>query len=179
MLKLIKTAISRTIWKDKSERGVILFDEFAKQLKFPSVMESVEYYYQAIRKQNGAIGTILQTINQLPVGNTASSILDNTFLFYCLRNEKGYDSLVKRLGLNSHDHNQLKSLKSQRQGDLKYTEFFLKIGSESNVFRLEVPKEVYAAYLTDGREHSELMELYESKGDMEEAIQLFIKQKKW
>src|SRR5690606_6124153 len=56
MLKLIKSAIQRTIWKNRSERGIILFDEFAKQLKFDNVLESVEFYYQAIRKQNGAIG---------------------------------------------------------------------------------------------------------------------------
>ncbi|MEO2081935.1 TraG family conjugative transposon ATPase, partial [Leeuwenhoekiella sp.] len=56
MLKLIKTAVQRTIWRNKAERGIILFDEFAKQLKFENVLESVEFYYQAIRKQNGATG---------------------------------------------------------------------------------------------------------------------------
>ena len=30
MLKLIKSAIQRTIWKNKAEKGIILFDEFAK-----------------------------------------------------------------------------------------------------------------------------------------------------
>src|SRR5690606_17229845 len=39
MLKLIKSAIQRTIWKNRSERGIILFDEFAKQLKFDNVLE--------------------------------------------------------------------------------------------------------------------------------------------
>jgi len=44
MLKLIKTAIQRTIWQNKEEKGIILFDEFAKQLKFDNVLESVEFY---------------------------------------------------------------------------------------------------------------------------------------
>src|SRR5690606_9496925 len=48
MLKLIKSAIQRTIWQNRSEKGIILFDEFAKQLKFANVLESVEFYYQAI-----------------------------------------------------------------------------------------------------------------------------------
>ena len=78
MLKLIKSAIQRTIWKNRSEKGIILFDEFAKQLKFENVLESVEFYYQAIRKQNGAIGIILQSINQLPENATSASILENT-----------------------------------------------------------------------------------------------------
>ena len=170
MLKLIKSAIQRTIWKNRAEKGIILFDEFAKQLKFENVLESVEFYYQAIRKQNGAIGIILQSINQLPNNSTSASILENTQVIYSLNNEKGYDELQKRLNLSSHDLNQLKSIKNNLTGPRKYTEMFIKIGKESNIFRLEVPKEVYAAYLTDGRENEAIMKLYEKHQNMEKAI---------
>lgn len=173
MLKLIKSAIQRTIWKNRAEKGIILFDEFAKQLKFENVLESVEFYYQAIRKQNGAIGIVLQSINQLPNNSTSASILENTQVIYSLRNEKGYEELQKRLNLSSHDLNQLKSIKNNFVGERKYTEIFIKIGKESNVFRLEVPKEVYAAYLTDGTENDLIMQLYEKHGNMEKAIQEF------
>ena len=173
MLKLIKSAIQRTIWKNRAEKGIILFDEFAKQLKFDNVLESVEFYYQAIRKQNGAIGIILQSINQLPNNSTSASILENTQVIYSLNNEKGYDELVKRLNLSSHDLNQLKSIKNNLSGPRKYTEMFIKIGKESNIFRLEVPKKVYAAYLTDGTENEEIMKLYEAHNDMEKAITEF------
>ena len=178
MLKLIKSAIQRTIWRNRSERGIILFDEFAKQLKFPNVLESVEFYYQAIRKQNGAIGIILQSINQLPENTTSASILENTQVIYSLRNEKGYDALQKRLKLSSHDLNQLKSIRNNLSGERKYTEIFIKIGKESNVFRLEVPPEVYAAYLTDGTESTEITNRYEKTQDMEQAIKSFIHLKK-
>ncbi|RDK89160.1 TraG family conjugative transposon ATPase [Marinirhabdus gelatinilytica] len=170
MLKLIKSAIQRTIWKNRAEKGIILFDEFAKQLKFENVLESVEFYYQAIRKQNGAIGIILQSINQLPNNSTSASILENTQVIYSLNNEKGYTELVKRLNLSSHDLNQLKSIKNNLSGPRKYTEMFIKIGKESNIFRLEVPKEVFAAYLTDGQENEEIMRLYEKHQNMEKAI---------
>ncbi|WP_339714639.1 TraG family conjugative transposon ATPase [uncultured Kriegella sp.] len=170
MLKLIKSAIQRTIWKNRAEKGIILFDEFAKQLKFENVLESVEFYYQAIRKQNGAIGIILQSINQLPNNSTSASILENTQVIYSLNNEKGYDELVKRLNLSTHDLNQLKSIKNNLSGPRKYTEMFIKIGKESNIFRLEVPKKVYAAYLTDGTENEEIMKLYDEHQDMEKAI---------
>src|SRR5690606_1664822 len=170
MLKLIKSAIERTIWRNRSERGIILFDEFAKQLKFDNVLESVEFYYQAIRKQNGAIGIILQSINQLPENSTAASILENTQVIYSLRNEKGYDALAKRLKLSSHDLNQLYSIRNNLSGDRKYTEIFIKIGKQSNIFRLEVPPEVYAAYLTDGEESDAIMSLFEKTHDMKQAI---------
>ncbi len=173
MLKLIKSAIQRTIWKNRVEKGIILFDEFAKQLKFENVLESVEFYYQVIRKQNGAIGIILQSINQLPNNSTSASILENTQVIYSLHNEKGYDELQKRLNLSSHDLNQLKSIKNNLSGPRKYTEMFIKIGKESNIFRLEVPKEVYAAYLTDGIENDAIMSIYDQTGSMEEAIKKF------
>ncbi|WP_106145295.1 TraG family conjugative transposon ATPase [Flagellimonas meridianipacifica] len=173
MLKLIKSAIQRTIWRNRAEKGIILFDEFAKQLKFDNVLESVEFYYQAIRKQNGAIGIILQSINQLPNNHTSASILENTQVIYSLNNEKGYDELVKRLNLSSHDLNQLKSIKNNLSGPRKYTEMFIKIGKESNIFRLEVPKEVYAAYLTDGKENEAIMAIYERTQNMEQAIKEF------
>ncbi|RXJ45698.1 TraG family conjugative transposon ATPase [Gelidibacter gilvus] len=173
MLKLIKSAIQRTIWKNRAEKGIILFDEFAKQLKFDNVLESVEFYYQAIRKQNGAIGIILQSINQLPNNSVSASILENTQVIYSLNNEKGYTELVKRLNLSSHDLNQLKSIKNNFSGARKYTEMFIKIGKESNIFRLEVPKEVYAAYLTDGQENAAIMAIYEKTNNMELAIKEF------
>lgn len=174
MLKLIKSAIQRSIWKNRQEKGIILFDEFAKQLKFENVLESVEFYYQAIRKQNGAIGIILQSINQLPDNATSASILENTQVIYSLNNEKGYQALVDRLHLSSHDHKQLKSIKNNLTGPRKYTEMFIKIGRQSNIFRLEVPPEVYAAYLTDGEENTQIMALYDQLGNMEEAIKTFI-----
>ncbi|WP_299529751.1 TraG family conjugative transposon ATPase [Ulvibacterium sp.] len=174
MLKLIKTAVQRTIWRNKEEKGIILFDEFAKQLKFPNVLESVEFYYQAIRKQEGAIGVILQSINQLPDNSTSASILENTQVIYSLNNEKGYDELVKRLNLSSHDFNQLKSIKNDLTGERKYTEMFIKIGKESNIFRLEVPPEVFAAYLTDGSDNEAIMALYNKSKDMEMAIRQFL-----
>ena len=174
MLKLIKTAIQRTIWQNKEEKGIILFDEFAKQLKFENVLESVEFYYQAIRKQEGAIGIILQSINQLPDNSTSASILENTQVIYSLNNEKGYGELVKRLNLSSHDLNQLKSIKNNLSGKRKYTEIFIKIGKESNIFRLEVPHEVFAAYLTDGADNDRIMRIYKEKGSMESTIKEFI-----
>ncbi|MBW8244234.1 TraG family conjugative transposon ATPase [Muricauda oceani] len=177
MLKLIKSAIQRTIWRNRSERGIILFDEFAKQLKFDNVLESVEFYYQAIRKQNGAIGIVLQSINQLPENHTSASILENTQVLYSLRNEKGYQTLKQRLHLSAHDLNQLRSIQNDLKGDRKYTEIFIKIGSESNVYRLEVPPEAYAAYLTDGTENEAIMALYEKSHDMEKAIKEFLIQK--
>lgn len=148
-----------------------------KVLKFEGVIEGVEYFYQAIRKQNGAIGIILQSINQLPDNEVSASILENTQVSYSLRNEKGYEALVRRLNLSEHDHYQLKSLRNDLVGERKYTEIFIKIGSFSNVYRLEVPRAVYAAYLTDGPENEKIMSLLEKHGNMKSAILEYVNPK--
>ena len=173
MLKLIKTAIQRTVWKNRDEKGIILFDEFAKQLKFPGVLESVEFYYQAIRKQNGSVGIILQSINQLPDSNTAIAMMENTQVIYSLRNQMGYDVLAERLKLSKHNEYQLMSLRNDLTSKRKYTEIFIKRGQDANVYRLEVPPEVYAAYLTDGSENEKLMSYFKEDNNMKNAITKF------
>ncbi|MBL7473307.1 TraG family conjugative transposon ATPase [Robertkochia sediminum] len=177
MLTLIRTTIHRYIWADRSKRGLILFDEFAKQLQFPNVLQQVAYYYQAIRKQNAAVGIILQSISQLPENHLSNSIIDNTQVIYALRNEKGYAPFKGRFHLSTHDVEQLQSLTNQFLGDRRYTEVFIKVGNHSNVYRLEVAPEAYAAYLTDGPEYHELMKNYREIGSMEEAIAKFVHQK--
>ena len=59
-------------------------------------------------------------------------------------------------------------------GERKYTEMFIKIGKESNIFRLEVPPEVFAAYLTDGSDNEAIMALYKEEDNMEIAIKRFL-----
>lgn len=59
-------------------------------------------------------------------------------------------------------------------GERKYTEMFIKIGKESNIFRLEVPPEVFAAYLADGPDNEAIMAIYKKHGDMEMAIKEFL-----
>lgn len=78
------------------------------------------------------------------------------------------------MNLSSHDLNQLKSIRNNLTGDRKYTEMFIKIGKESNIFRLEVPPEVFAAYLTDGQENEAIMTIYNETNNMETAIDRFL-----
>ncbi len=175
MLHLISDTIQNKIWKDKSTQGVVFFDEFAKMLKFPSVFSSVEYYSQAIRKQESALGLVLQTPNQLPDTPGAKSIIENTQILYVLNNTKGYAPVVDRFSLSEHEHNQLKSMRNNFNGKVRYSEFMLKRGANSHIYRLELPQEVFYAYQTDGAEYEEIMQLYEQKGSMETAINLYMK----
>lgn len=174
MLHLIQDAIQKVVWKDRSTKGIVFFDEFAKMLKFPSVLTTAEYFYQAARKQEAAIGTVLQSPSQLPVNDASNAIIDNTPVFYILPNEKGYEVVVDRFKLSEHDHIQLKSLKNNFSGKVKYSEFLLKIGSESNVIRLELPIEALYTYQSEGRVYEEIMSIYKKTQDMEKAVDTYI-----
>jgi len=177
MLQLVSSVIQETIWKDKSTKGYILFDEVAKQFKFKGVFEKIEYFYQAGRKQNASIGIILQSISQLPdegeKGQIAKTIIENTQVVYVL-NAKDYRALQSRFGMSEHAYHQMSSLSSKFEGNEKYSEVFIMRGNHHQVYRLVVPEKVYWAYQTEGAKNEELMTIYSQTQNMETAINQYI-----
>jgi len=171
LLQTIKDTIHTNIWSDKSKRGYILFEEFAKTLKFGNTLSQVEFYYQAIRKQEGGIGIVLQSTTQIPKNATADSIFENSQLLFALYNENGYQHMQERLNItDDHIVSQLNSLKNNFSGERKYSEVFIKQGRRYNVFRLEVSREQYLAYITDGEEQAAITRLEEAGKSLYEAI---------
>lgn len=173
MLQLISTTINKVIWEDKSVKGIVLFDEVAEQLQWDGVLRRIQYFYQAIRKQNGAIGIILQSESQLPESPLSKSIVENTQVLYVL-NAKDYRSLQKRFGLSEHAYYQLCSIQSNFSAKRPYSEIFLLRGNLHQVYRLELPREVYWAYQTEGADNEKLLNMYYETGDMEIAIKQFL-----
>lgn len=174
VILLISSEITRRLcWLDKDTRGVVLFDEFAKFLKFANILNSVQYYFQAARKQECAIGIVLQTPAQLPINDTANSIIENTQIVYVLENDKGYDPIIDRFKMGTHAQNQMKSIKSNFNGKEKYSELYLQIGAEGNVVRIHVPADNLLAYMTEGAENNKIMAIYDEVKDMEKAIEIY------
>lgn len=172
--QIASTAIEANVWSDRSKRSVVFFDEFAKMLKFPSILTTTEYFFQAIRKYNGAVGIVLQSPSQLPSNDIAKTMIENTQVCYIIQNTKGYSDVIKRFEYPSHIETQLNSLKSNFSGKVKYSEIGLMIGSYFNVVRLELPQEALLAYSTDGEEYTALDKIYQTTGDMELAIQKYL-----
>ncbi len=173
MLQLISSAINEVVWKDKSKKGFVFFDEFAKQLHFRGVLDKIAFFFQAIRKQNGSVGIVLQSISQLPENNISNSIIENTQLVYVI-DAKDYRYLQNRLNLSDHAYNQMVSLSSDFTSDRPFSEVFLMRGQHHQVYRLELPKKVLLAYDTEGQKNVKLMELYAETNSMEEAIEQYL-----
>lgn len=172
--QIASTAIEANVWSDRTKRSVVFFDEFAKMLKFPSILTTTEYFFQAIRKYNGSVGIVLQSPAQLPSNDIAKAMIENTQVCYIIQNTKGYSEIIKRFEYPPHIETQLNSLKSNFSGKIKYSEIGLMIGSYFNVVRLELPKEALLAYSTDGDQYSALDKIYQQTGNMQEAIKKYL-----
>lgn len=176
LLQIISTTIHQVIW-DKGRKGLVHFDEFGKSLKFPGILARAAFYAQAIRKQNGMFGIVLQNSDQLPdnpEGNSIMGLMD-TIITLPISDSIVIENLAKRKSLSKHEIVMMKSLKNDYKGDRPYSEFFIKSGDFSMVARLELPPKVLAAYQTTPEDTNLLMKCYEaSDADMAKAIDQYL-----
>jgi len=163
-------ATKKMIWDNKDVRGIQLYDEFAKQLKSPQVAASSEYIAQAIRKQNGGCGFVIQSVTQLPKNDTIGSILDNTSVYYILPSGKGHDETADRLRLPEHQRFLLNSIESDFSGSEPYSEVFLRLDNWAQVVRVQLPLEHFYAFQTEGKLYNKIEDLYNKYGSMEQTI---------
>ncbi|MEP2469917.1 VirB4 family type IV secretion system protein [Ekhidna sp.] len=164
----------KVIWEDKSVRGILLFEEFAKQLKFPDVVDTCEYYSQAIRKQYAAVGYVIQNVSQVPATSTAQSILDNTQVFHLFPGD--HTKTIERLNLNEHRAYMAKSLKSNFDAAEPYSEILQLYGKKfENIVRITLPKEHYYGFQTEGRLYNKIEQQYENGKSIESIVEQMAK----
>jgi type IV secretory pathway VirB4 component len=176
MFMSILDVTENVIWKNRMTDKRIWFDEAAKFMKYPIMLRTFDYYFQTIRKHNGQIGIVLQNINQVPDNEIGNAIIGNTHTFYILKQDKSIEPLRERLNLSVHDLNQVQSISNNLSGDIRYTEFLLKLGERSNVYRLELPMEALYAYRSEAKDKQPVLEEFSRTGSMEMAIQNLLKQ---
>ncbi|MDP4186548.1 MAG: TraG family conjugative transposon ATPase [Bacteroidota bacterium] len=174
MFLMIRDTIDNKIWKNSENKKVLVYEEAAKLLKYQSMITAMDYIAQTVRKYEGGMGLILQTIDNIPDDTIGKAILNNTHTFFIFEQDKGLESLKHRLKLSDHDVSQLLSLRSNQKGKPPYTEFAIKLGKKMNCYRLEVPREVYWAYVSDKDQKKPLFEEYQKTGNFESSIKKMI-----
>ncbi|MFO7655662.1 MAG: TraG family conjugative transposon ATPase [Bacteroidales bacterium] len=167
---MIRDYTENIIWGNKTADKRIWFEEAAKLIKYPIMLRIMDYYFQTIRKHNGSVGIVLQTIEQIPNNEIGNAILENTDIYYILKQDN-IESISKRIRLTSHDTNQVLSIQNNFSTEPFYTEFLLKMGSYSNVYRLEIPLEARLAFLSESKDKKPIMDEFKRTGSMEKAIQ--------
>lgn len=178
ILLILQETINTNILEDRSKRGVLIFDEFAETQAIKDlytdeeVLQTVAVLYQKIRKENGAVYTIIQDMGQLPDNNYTEGILANTQVLYVLPSTKtGYEKIVKKFSLEPHEKYMLNSLQSNYTAKNAYSEQFIKIGNESTVTRLELSDPALYSFQTEGETWKELNDDFAITGDMIKTIE--------
>ena len=185
MIHLINYVIDTKILSDRSKRAKIKYDEFAETQELKSVLSddhvlaTVAFLYQKIRKENGGVDIVLQSPTQIPYNQYFKNIIANHQILHVLEgNDLVYKNTRELLELKDHDEYLMKSIENNFKTDRPYSEEYLKIGNKyRNIVRLQVPREIYYAFQTEGNDWDWMQKDYENTGDMEQTIINIIKRK--
>jgi conjugal transfer ATP-binding protein TraC len=179
MFLSIQDAVDTKIWKNSnSDRKVLVYEETAKLITFDEMFTAISYAAQTVRKYDGGLGIILQTIDNMPYNEVGNAIINNTHTYYIFEPKKGIKSLQERLNLSDHDINQVLSIRSNTSSKRPYTEFTLVLGNKTNCYRLEVPKEAYYSFLSEKSDKKIIFNEMEKCGDIEKAIKNLVSYEK-
>lgn len=185
VMSLLFDVINNKILSNQSKKGYIIFDEYAEtaQMKSSSsldvdIHQTVAFFYQKIRKENGAVMTIIQSPVQLPNNEYTDGIIANTQLLYVLEGtEVVYDAIIKTFKIKNAAHiNQMKSIQNNYSGQHPYSECWMRFGENyALTVRIEASKRKFLAFQTQGEIRAALDNTYRKNGcDMQNAIEEYL-----
>lgn len=180
IMSILFDTIESKILSDRSVRGMLIFDEYAESQAIKDnhtgidIHSTVAFCYQKLRKENGAIMTIIQSPAQLPENEYTKGILSNTQILYVLPTTNVvYGDIETMFKFDSTAKKQLmRSIKNNFSSrNKKYSEVFISFGDKDfKVVRLELSPEKFLAFQTDGEIWQEIQKLYQETGSIEKAI---------
>lgn len=179
VMSILFDTIESKILSDRSVRGMLVFDEYAEaqaikdQHSGADIHSTVAYCYQKLRKENGAIMTVIQSPAQLPDNEYTQGIISNTQLLFVLpTNNVVYDQTIERFHLK--DEAQIALLRSGRNDfacHRPYSELYIGfIPNYSTVVRLELSRAKLLAYQTDGEVWNDLQRRVSDGYTLQESI---------
>ena len=169
--------------KLKGVRKMILIEEAWKAIARHGMAEYIKYLFKTARKHFGEAVVITQEledilgseiIKQTIVANTDCKILLDQSKY-----EQRFDEVQKLLGLTDKERLQVLSMNRANEAGRQYKEVFISLGSRiSKVYRVEVSPEEYLAYTTEEKEKMKVVQVAESLGCVEAAIQKLANEKR-
>lgn len=186
VMSMIFSIIQKKLLSDRRKRGILIFDEYAETAQMTDtatgtgIHSSVAFCYQKIRKENGAVYTIVQTPEQLPDDENTKNIISNTDMLFVLpTKEVIYQSIIDKFKITrDYQIALMKSMRNNFSGPRPYSECFMRMGENyATVTRLEFSKEKFLAFQTEGEIWSELEEKTQ-RMSMQDAITEYINEHK-
>jgi hypothetical protein len=184
VMSLLFDVINYKILSDPSKKGYIVFDEYAETAQMKSqtaldvdIHQTVAFFYQKIRKENGAVMTIIQSPVQLPDNEYTKGIIANTQLLYVLEGTQVvYESIIDTFKIKNPAHiSQMKSIQNNYSCTRPHSECWIRFGEDyALTVRIEASRTKYLAFQTQGEIRAKLDSLYKSNGnDMKKAIEYY------
>lgn len=176
VLMSIRDVIDNKVHNEEETAVRVFFEEAAEHMKQESMLRTIDFYNQTIRKYDGQVLLVLQTIDNIPDTILGKAIINNCHIKYILSKISGdYRSEIERLKLSEHVQYLLASLQSNLKTEgQKYTEFLYMPGSEYNVFRLETPPEANYVYLSEKNAKKPILADYKKTSDIEKTVMNFV-----
>lgn len=179
IMSILFDTIESKILSDRSVRGMLVFDEYAEAQAIKDkhsgtdIHSTVAFCYQKLRKENGAIMTVIQSPAQLPDNEYTQGIISNTQLLFVLpTNDVVYDQTIERFHLKSEAQITLmKSGKNDFSGKRPYSELYIGfIPNYATVVRLELSPEKFLAFQTDGEIWNDLQKRVSNGATLQDSI---------
>ena len=159
------------IRKYPDEVKYIYMDEAWSFLK-GSLQNFIEYMYRTIRKNNGSMNIITQSIHEINESDIGKAILINADTKIILRFKDPGEvvKLATIVGLTDHEQDLINSMRSESD----FREIFIKQGTVSKVYVLEATKELSAVLTSKPSERNYLRKLIKRyRGNIRYAVQQF------
>jgi len=166
----------------KSCRKMLVLEEAWKALATRTMAEFMKYLYKTVRKFNGIVGLVTQELSDVRSSEIVKdTIIANSEVLVLLDQAKykeNYADYISVLGLTEPDVNKIFTINrlDNKRGRPRFSEVFIRRGSHSDVYGIEVSPECYMAYTTE-RVEKEALKIYVRYcgGSYEKAIATFVR----
>ncbi len=162
-------AIMEKIRTLKGIKKSIFIDECWKPISKGDMADFIKYMYKTVRKHYGEIAIATQDIEDIISTTAGAAMINNTDTQILLSHKKkmaSKDKFQESLSFTNSDLDKLFSTDKH--------EVFVKIGSFSNVYKIDVSKERYACYTSNAEENAFIFSRYKQHKNMKLAINEFI-----
>ncbi|UZS00061.1 VirB4 family type IV secretion system protein [Chondrinema litorale] len=160
------------IRKFPNEIKYIYMDEAWSMLN--SLGDFVESMFRTIRKENGSMWIITQTIHEIANSNISKAIIINADTKVILNHQSQQaevSELSSHLAFTDIDISKINSLRKESNS---YREIFIKQGNYSRVYCLEAPPHIGAAITSKPSERNAINVLVEKNGNIKAAIDEYV-----
>ena len=147
----------------------IFIDECWKPISSGDMAEFIKYLYKTVRKFYGEVAIATQDVEDILDTAAGPAMINNTDTMILLSHKKkmaSKDKFAKYLSFSESDLQKLFSTEKR--------EVFVKVGSNSNVYKVSVSPERYACYSSNADENKGIFDVYKKTGNMELALNQFV-----